>query len=360
MTNAPALGDVVVVIPALNPAPRLIRLVDQLTGLGFERFVVVNDGSGSEATPVFEALGRHPRVVILTHAANAGKGRALKTAFEHVLRSGGGVRGVITVDADGQHAPEDVRRVAESLLREPDGLVLGARSFGPGVPLRNRVGNLLSRHVFRVVLGRRFADTQTGLRGIPSHFLPALLDLREDRYDYETRMLVATVEDARRVREVRVATIYGEAARGSHFRPFLDSMRVYFVLARFAASSLLASLVDLVGFMALYTSDGSVPLSLAAGRACSVSLNFAVNRRVVFKTDAPLGWSLAKYLALVVALGTASLQLIVTLHERLGLAVPAAKIVAETTLFVFSFWAQRELVFRRPPGAARADADPRV
>ncbi len=77
------------------------------------------------------------------------------------------VAGVVTADADGQHAPEDIERVADVLAAQPEALVLGARSFGDDVPLRSRFGNILTRGIMHALLGRKLTDTQTGLRGIP-------------------------------------------------------------------------------------------------------------------------------------------------------------------------------------------------
>jgi len=237
-TRTLAFRRLVVVIPVLNPDAGLPRLVEQLTADGFERLVVVNDGSDRGSRPVFDELGKNPRVTLLRHPVNAGKGRALKTAFEYVVRRCPDVAGVITVDADGQHAAEDARRVAEALLQGPDRMVLGARSFGAAVPLRNRLGNVVSRHLFRLLVGQRISDTQTGLRAIPAALLPELIRLAGERYDYETSVLVSAVQRALPLLEVPVRTIYGEAARRSHFDPIRDSCLISLVLARHMASSM--------------------------------------------------------------------------------------------------------------------------
>ena len=237
--------DLVAVVPAYNPGEALPWLVDALRGR-LSLVVVVDDGS--EDASVFERFSKHKGVTVLTHAANRGKGAALKTAFRHVVEHRPGAAGVVTVDADGQHLPEDALKVAARLgERIPAGsavpavpagsVVFGVRRFDGAVPLRNRLGNRLARVAVRALLGVRLSDTQTGLRGVPAGLLPALLDLPFDRYEFETEMLRAIGEARLEVEEVPIRTIYFEAGRGSHFRPLRDSMRICRVLLRCRAST---------------------------------------------------------------------------------------------------------------------------
>ena len=239
--------DLVAVVPAYNPGEALPWLVDALRGR--LSLVVVDDGS--EDASVFERLSRHKGITVLTHAANRGKGAALKTAFRHVVEHRPGAAGVVTVDADGQHLPEEALKVAARLSERispspvvfpgpvvsAGSVVFGVRRFDGAVPLRSRLGNQLARVAVRALLGVRLADTQTGLRGIPAGLLPALLDLPFDRYEFETEMLRVIGEARLEVEEVPIRTIYFEAGRGSHFRPLRDSMRICRVLLRCRAST---------------------------------------------------------------------------------------------------------------------------
>jgi glycosyltransferase involved in cell wall biosynthesis len=190
--------------------------------------VVVDDGSarGHEA---FDAV-RGNVDVVLVHEVNRGKGAALRTAFAWVRDNLPRAVGVVTVDGDGQHDPEDVRRVAEKLAEGGAGLVLGVRTFAGNVPFRSKLGNLWTRGLFRLLTGLAVSDTQTGLRGIPAVLLPRLLAIPGDRYEYEIRML----EDARRHPappiEVPVRTIYLGGNASSHYRPLRDTFRTQLAL----------------------------------------------------------------------------------------------------------------------------------
>lgn len=212
-----------VLIPAYEPDDKLVALVDALRPLGAP-LVVVDDGSARpSARAVFAALAGRVDAV-LAHAANRGKGAALRTGFAWILERLPGVQVVVTADADGQHTPADIRRVAEAGLAYPQGLVLGVRAFTGRVPLRSRFGNAWSRLLFRLLTGLSVRDTQTGLRAVPRALLGRMLALAGDRYDYEMRMLVDARRHAAKPREVVIETVYLDGNRSSHFHPLRDTL----------------------------------------------------------------------------------------------------------------------------------------
>ena len=140
----PAQKGVVLLIPAYKPSaslPELIRSVREYDSSGIIAAVlVVDDGSGPEFGPVFRAAKTEAGAIVISHAVNLGKGAALKSGFNHALLRWTTASGIVTADADGQHAPRDILRVASELSEHPDQLVLGARKFTSGVPFRSRFG----------------------------------------------------------------------------------------------------------------------------------------------------------------------------------------------------------------------------
>src|SRR5262245_59129913 len=136
------------IIPAYQPLPRLVGLVKELLDQPYPAIVVVDDGSGADKAPIFDELRRLERVTVLSHAVNLGKGSALKQAFNHVLVQMPWAAGAVTVDADGQHLPKDVLRVAEAFQKFPRALVLGSRLFQGEIPWKSAFGNTLTRYVF--------------------------------------------------------------------------------------------------------------------------------------------------------------------------------------------------------------------
>lgn len=217
------MKDIIIVIPSYEPSTGLCDLVKALKK-DFRHVIVVDDGSNS-AEHVFAELSRAGEVTILRHDTNRGKGAALKTAFAYILANGPGAAGVVTVDADGQHLVEDVRRVAAGTLDHPDRLTLGVRSFSGKVPFRSRLGNLWTRIEFFLLTGVHILDTQTGLRGIPASWLPDMLALDGERYEYESAMLVFGAKAEMKPAQIPISTVYLDGNGSSHFRPLADTLK---------------------------------------------------------------------------------------------------------------------------------------
>ncbi len=352
-----SLSRIAVIVPAYNPGPALHSLVKELLLHDFATVVVVNDGSTTATEAVFAELAALPRVQVLSHAINAGKGRALKTAFNHCMLHQPPLLGVVTADADGQHAAHDIVNIANLLMRSDiqadSALVLGVREFNGDVPLRSRFGNGLSRWVFALLYGLKVRDTQTGLRGLPMKLLPLMLRVPGERYEYESSMLIAMSRKKRRVHEQVIATIYLEDNQSSHFNVVRDSMKIYFVLLRFVLSSMLTSAVDFLVFFLAFSMTASLPVSMLWGRGVAQGVNFLVNKRMVFRQSSGGYGAFARYLALVVLLGLLSLLLIHELQMLFGMSTLLAKLLAESGLFVLSFSVQNNLVF----GAGSDEAD---
>jgi glycosyltransferase involved in cell wall biosynthesis len=234
-----SLEHLLVLVPAWQPDMRLSALVEELAAYGFAAVLVVDDGSHRDSAAIFDRLQAISNVHLLRHAANLGKGRALKTGFDYVLSEMPQIEGVITADADGQHAAADIAAVAKAMGSGREQVVLGVRRFGDDVPLRSRFGNVLTKRIFGFVTGIKISDTQTGLRAFPRSLLPTLKILPGERYEYEMTVLAHVCRHVGKPREIPIQTIYLDENRTSHFHPIWDSMRIYFVLVRFYLFSLL-------------------------------------------------------------------------------------------------------------------------
>ena len=277
------VSGVVILIPAFKPEPRLVDFVQELTVAG-ARVVVVDDGSGPEFAELFAALQRVGETVILQHVINLGKGAALKTGLNHIACDAGGCVGVVTADADGQHTVEDVLAVAESLTANPQSLILGVRGFEGELPLRSRLGNAVTRHVMRWIMGQKVSDTQTGLRGIPMAMIPRLLVIPHQGYEFELEMLLVCKYEGIRIRETGIQTVYLDGNRSSHFNPLLDSFRIYFVLLRFTFVSLISAVLDNLVFAAVFACWPNLGAAQITGRVLATLFNFWGNRNTVFRS----------------------------------------------------------------------------
>lgn len=353
-----------VVVPSLNPTDRLTDTVDGLLRAGFTQIVLVDDGSRPETGGYFEVAASRPGVTLLRHEVNRGKGAAMKTAFSWLLEHRPGCAGVVTVDGDGQHHPEDAAACAGWMVEEGK-LILGCRDFSrDGVPPRSRMGNRITCGVFRIFCGLPVSDTQTGLRAIPMEYLPRLTAVAGERYEYETNMLLALKDLDIPWGEVKIRTIYLDENKESHFHTVRDSWRIYrLILARFfryTLSSLASAAAD-AGLFALLSAllagllAGTALTAAAAvgARALSSLLNFTLNRRLVFRSGAPLGRALGRYYAL--ALPLLLCQFLLTegafraaqIGDRQTILRTAVYAGVMAVLFVASYVIQRRWVFAR-------------
>ncbi len=348
---------VTVIIPSLNPDEKLIKVILGLEAEGFDDIIVVNDGSAPEKLCNFPSKEEYPSCTVLTHNVNRGKGAALKTAFSHFLETRPDRLGVITVDGDNQHLPNDVRTCAAKMLEE-NNLVLGVRNFSlPHVPPRSRFGNKTTSLVFRLLCGMRISDTQTGLRAFPRSVLPQMCEISGDRFEYETNMLLSLREYGIKLSEVPIQTVYIEENQTSHFRPVKDSIRIYSLIIKFLLSSVTASVIDNVGFFILmtlltpYLDKNSIFVSFVLSRALSSVINFILNKHTVFKNSDKVGITIVKYYALAIPIMLISSLSVYILDRLVGNTLPIIttiiKMLVDLILFICSFRIQREWVFSK-------------
>lgn len=350
--------EIPVIIPSYEPDEKLITLLRALQEAGVRHVVVVDDGSGEAYEPLFAQAEAMEHCVVLHHAVNLGKGRALKTAFNHCLRVYGDVAGCVTADSDGQHTPADILACARGLCENPETLILGCRDFdAPSVPVRSSFGNKCTRRVFRYLLGLNVSDTQTGLRAIPVFFMKELMQVKGERFEYETNMLIETKNLNIPIREVAVETVYIEENKTSHFNPVKDSVRIYLVFGKFLFSSLSSSVLDLLLFQMfcmMFLSFGEdmhgisyIVAATVCARLISAVYNFLINYRVVFQSKGNLAVTAGKYLLLAVCQMFCSAFLVDALYGLTGGTEMFVKMPVDILLFLLSFVIQREFVYRR-------------
>lgn len=211
------------VIPVYNHAATVTQVARQAQSLGYPVFVV-DDGS-TDRTP--QTLAEMKGVTILRHAKNEGKGAAIMTGFmaaSHVADY------VITLDADGQHDPNDALNLIDVIPAKKRPIVVGARegmdnAAGTHVPWTSRFGRKFSNFWVRASGGPKLSDTQSGMRIYP---LPEAMSLntRARRFQFEVEILVQAKRRGIPILEAPISVVYGsEGTRISHFRPFVDFVR---------------------------------------------------------------------------------------------------------------------------------------
>lgn len=348
-----ASSQVVLLIPALNPDGRLFALLDKLRDNWADPILLVDDGSDPACREIFDraaALGCD----VIRHARNLGKGRGLKTGFNHCLTHYPDAIGCVTADADGQHTPEDIRACADALRAHPQALVLGCRDFSQAnVPARSQLGNRITRSFMRFLCGVGVTDTQTGLRGISKAFMSHMLDVPGERFEYETNMLLETRTTQVPIEEVSIQTLYIEGNKSSHFNPLLDSWRIYALLLKFCAASVVGFVVDIALFalflrifrgMRVYVVEPIVAATVLA-RILSATVNYLINHKAVFRSKKSSRRSFPRYAILCVIQMALSATLVTWICSLGASSATLVKLVVDLCLFLLSFQIQRRWVF---------------
>lgn len=351
------LKSLAIVLPSLNPDRKFLGVVDGLNEKGFEHIVVVDDGSDEDHGKLFEqAKAAHPGIVVLHHGVNRGKGRALKTAFSYVSENMPDIKGVITIDGDGQHLVDDIVACGERMLKEDGKVVLGYRDFNaPGVPPRSIAGNKTTARLFRICYGIKLSDTQTGLRAIPAEYLMPFCGIEGERFEYETNMLLNMKRMGIGFAEQPITTVYDPEDYSSHYDAVKDSWLIFKVMFRFLISSLGSTLIDLTVFYLMMRFFGAAAgkyaelISTAVARALSSFANFNANNSVVFENKRGYKRALVRYYCLCIPQMLVSAGFVTLINRLLSNSVPIIatliKFAVDICLFFISYQIQREWVF---------------
>ncbi|MCQ2244461.1 MAG: bifunctional glycosyltransferase family 2/GtrA family protein [Bacteroidaceae bacterium] len=345
--------DVVIVIPAYQPNEQIMAEFMAEVKENFEHIVIVDDGSGEEQAPFFQRM-KEEGFDLLIHNVNQGKGRALKTAINHVLNNYPDAIGMVAADCDGQHCVKDILKVVARLKEKPETLVIGCRDFDKeNVPLRSQFGNKMTRSVFSSFVGLNITDTQSGLRAFGRNVMKAFMKVAGERYEYETNMLIACKEKDINIEEVTISTIYIDNNATSHFNPIKDSIIIYKLFLKFILSAFSSFLLDITLFTIFVAvlpdiNCGvltKIVLATVMARTISSIYNYCMNSKVVFKKVTKS--SILKYYTVVVAIMFTSGICVSTLYNLLGINATVLKIFVDSVIFFIDFCVQREWVFKK-------------
>jgi len=341
---------IALIVPAYRPTEDMIPMLERF--VKDERFVpvVVNDGSGETYDAIFDRVPEG--CVFLKHEVNRGKGAALKTAMSYILEKLPECGIAVTADADGQHRYEDIMKVTGLAGEKPHTLVLGSRKFDGQVPFRSRFGNGMTRQVFAAASGVKVYDTQTGLRAFSRDAMEKFVEIPGERYEYEINMLLYAARNGISIVEETIQTVYIDDNSASSFHPIRDSLKIYLCILKFVASSIAGFAVDwimLFVFNAIFLGLGrelGLLISVVLARLISATVNFTLNKLVVFKSKGSWKKEIVRYAALAVCILAANYLLLNLLNIRMGWPLWIAKLLVEVVLFAINFMVQGRLVYR--------------
>jgi len=277
-------------IPALNPDKSLTELINQIINK-FEvlndkknqyLILIINDGSYSESSiKILKDINLINNVHVINNSNNLGKGAALKIGIKFAKDNN--FKYVITADADGQHLSDDIIKVSKAVEEKSDFFVLGIREFDEKVPLRSKIGNVLTRFIFNIILRKRIFDTQTGLRAFSEKYYELLISLPEKKYDFELSSLIAVARIGD-FYQIPIKTIYEPGNPTSFFRPFKDSSIIYFVFIRYLGIVPLLVILE-VFLITIFNNIIGYSIAFLIARLLSLIIYFLSMKQLVFRVE---------------------------------------------------------------------------
>lgn len=213
---------VAVLIPAYNEVATIADIARRARRVA-PWVIVVDDGSNDGTAARVSGLA----VEVLRNETNQGKAAAIWRGAQYAIAHGAG--GVLTLDGDGQHRPEDIPRLLEVAWQHPGDMVMGARSLHPqATPKLRRLANRFADFWISVAAGYPVRDSQSGFRYYPAELFRRV-DVPHDRphgFVLESEILIEAARLNVKAHTVPIDTIYAAGARPSHYRPVLDTLRI--------------------------------------------------------------------------------------------------------------------------------------
>ncbi len=223
------MDDIAVLIPAYNEQTTIADIIDRCLHYTLHVFVV-NDGSIDNTL----SIAKKSSAFVLSNEINQGKGAALLQGFQAVVSeplalAAGNYVGVITLDADGQHNPDDLIQFFELIQKNPDTFIIGARRKQTHNAPKNRLfANKIADFFISCVAKKKLSDTQSGYRYYPVSFLKKyfLQPHQSARFAFEAEILIAAAKMGLSFSYVDIESCYPDQARVSHYRAGKDSWEI--------------------------------------------------------------------------------------------------------------------------------------
>ena len=193
------------VIPAFNEEKTVQKVVERAK-LYVNEVIVVDDGSDDRTYD--EAVSGGATVIKLEE--NGGAGKATRIGIERALNAGTDL--IVTLDADGEHDPDDIPRLVQAAEEEAKDIAVGSRfldqrAHAYSMPILNRISNKISTYLLNRLFGTRITDSQSGFRVYKREVFEKI-HCKEDKYLFLTEVLIRAILAELTVTEVPIASVY--------------------------------------------------------------------------------------------------------------------------------------------------------
>lgn len=336
----------IILIPSYEPDNKLIQLIKTIDKNEFS-IIIIDDGSGKKYENIFNKIKENNDIKLLSYPVNQGKGYALKTGMKYIKENYKKDYIIITMDSDGQHKIEDAKKLADYVEKNPTTLVLGMRTRDKKVPLRSRIGNEITKGIYSLVTNLHIYDTQTGLRAFSNKLVDLFLTIDGERFEYEMNVLLQCAKRKIPIKEIKIATIYIESNKSTHFKTIKDSYRIYKEIIKFSLSSIMCFIIDYIFFVIFTICLKNIIISNILSRIISATTNYTINKKVVFNNNNPVQQSAILYflLALLILVLNTIILNILTNYFLINSLI--SKIITEIILFIISYIVQKKIIFSK-------------
>lgn len=230
MKSLKKLTNIAILLPAYNEEKNIARVIKSCAPYQLD-MIVVDDGSKDQTATVVKKLKQSSKqhLIFLQHPKNKGKGAALNTGFQYVVKKG--YSGVITLDADNQHDAKEIKKFLKMIEREKSDLIIGSRFQNhQGMPFIRLITNYTTSWVISWLAGKKVEDVQSGFRYISSKVIKNI-ELRTRNFDTEPELILKACWLNCQVKNIPVSTIYHEDSV-SQVNKLTDTVKFFRLVAK--------------------------------------------------------------------------------------------------------------------------------
>lgn len=203
--------NLVIIVPAFNESAVIYKVLKSIPkkfkGISRVELIVVNDGSTDQTAHQASRAG----VKVINHLLNRGAGAATTTGIQIARKRNADL--LVTFDADGQHYPEDIKKVISPIIQKKADLVIGSRlKKRQKIPLDRLILNWFANLATLFLFGVFSTDTQSGLRALSKKAIRSI-NIKSDRMDFSSEFLMEAKRNKLKIAEVSTRAIYTNYSR---------------------------------------------------------------------------------------------------------------------------------------------------
>jgi putative flippase GtrA len=329
-----------------RPGPDIDALIEGLEAGGLTAIYCVAYGNQPETGKT----GSRMAVVL---PAQPDKASAAACGLQAVYAQNNGCQSIVMVDTLHGYRAGEVLAFTRSAQALPGCLMVGERRSKADRSCMARLAGKISHRLVQFFLGVSVNDLRSGLLAIPYGAAPALAGLVPMAQpaaqsngagdEFELEMILASKRGGYPIRGQLVQSSPGGPATAGLF--MLNSMSLYFVMARYVSTSLLTAVVDNLVFVVCYPLIHNLLASIYLGRLVAILVNYFLLRKVVFYSSDKTTRTFPRYIALVLVSGLAAVLLIDFFNAKFHTGIVLGKIMAELLLYLINFAVLNKLVF---------------